>query len=151
MKKIIAVLLFFSSIISASAQDEGVNNNQKAREKISAARAAYITQQLDLTPDEAEKFWPVYNEYTKKRKTLRQQFRQTKKTDIDDSELLEMDLKTKQQELDLEKEYSPRFVKIITAQKLVLLKQAESDFKKLLLQQIEKRQGQKRKHSRVGE
>lgn len=33
-------------------------------EKLQAARIAFITTRLDLTPDQAEKFWPVFNQYS---------------------------------------------------------------------------------------
>ena len=32
-------------------------------EKIQSLKIAFITQKLQLTPDEAQKFWPVYNQY----------------------------------------------------------------------------------------
>lgn len=141
MKKLGVVVSFFFFIISAFAQDdEVVIPEPKVREKINAARAAYITERLALTPDEAEKFWPLYHEYIQKRQGLRQQFRVAKKNGVNETALLDLDLKIKQQELDLEKEYSGRFIKIIPAQKLVTLRQAEIDFKKLLLRQIEQRQ-----------
>ncbi|MDH3322828.1 MAG: sensor of ECF-type sigma factor [Flavobacteriaceae bacterium] len=48
----------------------GINNlsaqQTEKREKLKAYKATYITQELDLTTDEAEKFWPVYNTYQKK-------------------------------------------------------------------------------------
>ncbi len=34
-------------------------------EKIQSLKIAFITQKLQLTPDEAQKFWPVYNQYDK--------------------------------------------------------------------------------------
>jgi hypothetical protein len=42
--------------LSANAQD-GI------RDRIKAQKVAYITEQLDLTVDEAQKFWPIYNRY----------------------------------------------------------------------------------------
>ena len=43
----------------------GVAQN-KNRDKIKAFKTAYITNALELTVDEAEKFWPIYNAYDKK-------------------------------------------------------------------------------------
>jgi hypothetical protein len=48
----------------------------------------------------------------------------------------------KQDQLDLEKDYSQRFQKVITPQKLMNLRQAEGDFRRLLLRQIQERQNQ---------
>jgi hypothetical protein len=113
--------------------------NPQAREKIRAAHAAYITERLQLTASEAEKFWPVYREYGQKRRDLRNPFRDARKAGADEKTLLDLDLKIKQQELDLEKEYSQRFEKIISPEKVVKLQQAEADFRKLLLRQIQQR------------
>jgi len=143
MKKILYILfLFFTTTLAIAQDDEGVAPPQdtKAREKINAARAAYITERLGLTPEEAEKFWPVYREFTDKRQELRQQYRQAKKSGADEKTLLDLDLKIKQQELDLEKNYSGRMLSVISPQKLMTLRQAEGDFRRLLLRQIEQRQ-----------
>jgi hypothetical protein len=139
------IKIFFLSLLSLSAfaqdDDQGIEQpDPKAEQKIKAAHAAYITERLGLTPEEAEKFWPVYREYAEKRKNLRQQLRVAKQKGAAEKELLDLDLKVKQQQLDLEKDYSGRLQKVITPQKLMNLKQAEGDFRKLLLRQIQQRQ-----------
>ena len=59
MKKVlITVFMVFITIINLSAQ-------QGKRERLKAYKTAYITEHLDLTPQEAEKFWPIYNAYEK--------------------------------------------------------------------------------------
>jgi hypothetical protein len=136
------MLLFFP----AFAQDDDKKPDDvqpldpKAEQKIKAAHAAYITERLGLTPEEAEKFWPVYREYAQKRQDLRKQFKEARTKGQDDKSLLDLDLKIKQQELDLEKDYSGRLQKVITPQKLINLRQAEGDFRRLLLRQIQQRQ-----------
>lgn len=139
MKKILFLFLIILSGLSAFAQDDGPIRDPRAREKIRAAHAAYITERLELTSAEAEKFWPVYREYGDKRRELRQQFRDAKRSGENEKDLLDLDLGIKQQELDLEKEYSIRLQKIISPEKLVKLREAEIDFRKLLLRQIQQR------------
>ena len=51
---------------SASAQDKKVKG-EGMKEKMKAERIAFITHKVDLTPAEAEKFWPMYNEICKQR------------------------------------------------------------------------------------
>jgi hypothetical protein len=153
MKTLKIFLLILISLPVFAQDDEMGQKYPNAREKINAARAAYITQRLNLTTDEAEKFWPLYNEFTQKRQVLRKQYRQAKKSGQDEKTLLDLDFKIKQQELDLEKDYSDEFLKVISPQKLVLLHQAEDDFRKLLIRQIEMRQGgrmEKRQRLRGG-
>lgn len=144
--KILKILLFILLALPAFAQEgdiDEVQTDPTAREKIRAAHAAYITERLGLTAEEAERFWPVYREYTQKRLRLRQQLRDARNSKQDEKAILDLDLKIKQQQLDLEKEYSTRFQEIITPQKLVNLRQAERDFIQLVMRQIHQRQNQR--------
>ena len=129
--------------LAAFAQDDELPQpqDQKVRDKIEAARIAYITDQLELTPAEAEKFWPIYREFAEKRREIRQQLRQTRKANPNqsDEELVNQQFKAKQQELDLEKDYSGRLIKVISAQKLRSLPQAEKNFRQMILDQIQRR------------
>jgi hypothetical protein len=54
--QLLSLLLLFC--LPAMAQKD------KIRERIKAQRIAFITQRLALTPDEAQKFWPVYNQFS---------------------------------------------------------------------------------------
>ncbi|MDE0560902.1 hypothetical protein OU792_12960 [Algoriphagus sp. NF] len=49
-------------IISVQAQRRGID-----RERLEAARIAFITTRLDLSPEQAEKFWPIFNEFNEQR------------------------------------------------------------------------------------
>ena len=140
-KRVIFLCTIIVCSLAAMAQQEPGENirDPRAREKIRAAHAAYITERLELTTSEAEKFWPVYREYGDKRRALRQQLRKEKSEGADEAKLLDLDLKIKQQELDLEKDYTRRLQKIIPPEKLLKLRQAEVDFRKLLLRQIQQR------------
>jgi hypothetical protein len=139
LKIMTAFLLFATLAFAQEDEAEALQQDPKAQQKIKAAHAAYITEHLGLTPEEAEKFWPVYREYAAKRQSIRQQYRDAKKSGQDEKSLLELDLKIKQQELDLEKDYSGRFQKVITPQKMMNLRQAEKDFRRLILRQIQQR------------
>lgn len=134
------------------AQDEDEipsGQDPNVRSKIQAARVAYITDQLALTPEEAEKFWPIYREFIERRKSLRQQINRAKanpdpaKTaEQNDQVLVEQQLDVKQKELDLEKDYSAKLLKVISAQKLRTLPDAERRFRQMILDQIQRRQQQ---------
>jgi len=142
----ILLLLLTFIWLPALAQEEPAEGVRDPRggERIRAAHAAYITQRLELTSAEAEKFWPLYREYAGKRRSLRQQLRDARMKGADEKTLLELDLQIKQQELDLEKDYTGRFQKVIDANKLVKLRQAEVDFRKLVLRQVQQRQRRRR-------
>jgi hypothetical protein len=152
MKKLFAIVLLLITSLAGVAQDEEdtVPQEPKAREKINAARAAYITERLGLTPAEAEKFWPLYREYAQKRQDLKQQFNQAKKQGKPAEELLDLEYKLKQQGLDMEKDYSGKIRQTISPEKMLNLRRAEEDFRKLILQQLQQRQlnNQKRDQQR---
>ena len=146
MKAVFKIIFLSVMAVSAFAQDEDLPQpqDQKVRDKIEAARIAYITDQLQLTPGEAEKFWPVYREFAEKRRGIRQQMREARTADPaqTDQEAVDQQFKMKQQELDLEKDYSGRLLKVISAQKLRSLPQAERKFRQMILDQIQRRQMQ---------
>jgi|NOAtaT_6_FD_contig_31_3904609_length_576_multi_3_in_0_out_0_1 hypothetical protein len=133
-------MLFAFQVGYAQTEDLPEPPDQKAKDKINAARIAFITEKLGLTPAEAEKFWPVYREFAQKRQQLQQQYREAQRAGKSDKELVELGLQLKQQELDLEKNYSGRLMESISPQKLMALRQAEADFRKIVLQQIKQRQ-----------
>ncbi|TDK42662.1 hypothetical protein [Algoriphagus formosus] len=63
MKKFgIFLILNFLIILSVQAQRRGID-----RERLEAARIAFITTRLDLSPEQAEKFWPIFNEFNEQR------------------------------------------------------------------------------------
>ena len=71
MKKYTLIaLLFFLSVGTSLAQR---SENNYDREKLEAARVAFITTRLDLKPEQAQKFWPIFNVYNDAReKSLRE-------------------------------------------------------------------------------
>jgi hypothetical protein len=150
MKKWIMMLMLPFTVL---AQEEPARD-PRARQRIEAARIAFITERLGLTPEEAEKFWPVYREFYQKRIELRQQLEQARKnqnnnaTEEQQKRLLEMELQVRQRELDLEKEYSGRLLQTIPPQKLLTLRQAENEFREMVLRQIQKRQAQQQRQQK---
>ncbi len=127
----------------------------KVRDKVNAARIGLISSRLGLTPEQAEKFWPIYNEFSQKRMENRQQFRTLQKQ-IDpnkpdpnkEKDLVRLGLKLRQDEVDLEKDYSGRIMNVISAQQLLGLRKAEQEFRQLILQQLQQRRAlQQRKEN----
>jgi len=110
------------------------------KEKIEALRVAFITEQLNLTSEESQKFWPLYNEYQDKLKAARREFKAQSGTfasDKEAQEFLDAELLLKQRELSLYKEYYDKFKKVIPVKKVAHLRQAEEEFKKVLLKKLQ--------------
>ncbi|MFC5623140.1 hypothetical protein [Algoriphagus winogradskyi] len=81
---IIIVLMFFLAVGSTYGQRQGERYD---REKLEAARVAFITTRLDLKPEQAQKFWPIYNVFNESReKSLREMSELGKTRDTDLSE-----------------------------------------------------------------
>lgn len=76
MKNLAIAFLFTLLTFSVYAQ----KNNQVDKEKLEAARVAFITNRLSLSPDQAEKFWPLYNEFQGKRNSMMREMRNISKT-----------------------------------------------------------------------
>ncbi len=158
MKKLLMGILTLFCLGNLAAQENPVEKqNPKNLEKIQAARIALISEKLKLTPAQAEKFWPVYREFTENRMELRKQFRDaernqdvTKPKADRDQELLRLGFQLKQQNVDLEKNYSERLLKVISAQQLLTLPKAEEEFRRMLLQRLQDREDMRemRKESR---
>lgn len=148
MKSIITLLLSFIILVPALAQEEEMPvKDPKAMEKIKAARIAYITEKLNLTPAEAEKFWPIYNEFDQKRQAIKQEAKLARKNQ-DPAKSAEENQKTaiaqqhafKQKELNLEKDYSDRLLNVVSAQKVMSLPKTERDFRTILLKKMQQQQ-----------
>jgi hypothetical protein len=151
MKKLLFTLAAILLALSVQAQDEGMPRKEldpKVQERIKAARVAFITERLALTPEEAEKFWPVYRELSEKRLALREQFEQKKNNpdpkktvEQNEKDLMDYGFQLRQKELDLDREYAPKILNAIPSQKMMMLRKAEDDFRLMIMNQIQKRQG----------
>lgn len=117
-------------------------------QRIQDAKIAIITNRLNLTPEQSTGFWPVYNEYSQKRREIHRAQRKIindKKAEGKTDEQVLNNLKEvqdlKQKELDLEKEYQTRFLKVISASQIIELYKAERTFNDMLIQRLKQRQG----------
>ena len=149
---VLLVRLMVVAILSLFTLNTGFGQNEEMRKKIEAARIALITERLNLTPKQAEKFWPIYNEFTSKRRAARQDFERQKKaipkeqmTEEDRQELVAKGLELKEQEVVLEKEYSKKMLKVISTEQMLSLRGAEGDFRKMLMERINRNRMRDRK------
>jgi hypothetical protein len=129
------------------------NAQQGGKERMKAFKTAYITEELDLSVKEAEKFWPVYNKYDKKLFSLkvekvRKERHRIKELggpqNVSDQEatniVFSMLSAEKEASITREKMYKD-LSKILSPTKLLTLYQAEMNFNKRLLSEYRKRKG----------
>lgn len=134
------LLLTLLSFSSTDAQAQ--RRNEEEMKKIQDAKVAIITNRLSLTPEQSKDFWPIYNEFSQKKREMNRSMRQIIKskgaTASDDQAMNSLkevqDLKQKQ--VELEKEYQDRFLTVISAKQLTELYSAERDFNEMLLQRL---------------
>ena len=125
----------------------------KKRERIEVQKIAFITKQLALTPEEAQKFWPVYNQFSDARKQLHEQHKENRK-DIDnlsDSEIeqvIDNHIILDQKELDIKKKYHAEFKKVLSNKKIAKLYHSEDQFKRELLKRIKGEKGKRTDYKR---
>lgn len=143
---LIFIFVFYSSFPSRAQDSLPVIRNREAMEKIQSARIGLITQRLNLTPEQAQKFWPVYNEYIQKKHELRQEIVASRQdvdrknlSDEESRKVMDRSMDIKQKMLDLEKEYSIRLQQVITPQQILELYKAEEDFRRMILQRLKER------------
>lgn len=116
----------------------------KALEKIESAKIALITERLSLTPEQAEKFWPVYREYSERQLAMRREFQDARKSydpktasDEESQRLLDLGMRIKERQLQMEKDYSERLLLVINQRQLLSLRKAEEDFRAMLLVRLQ--------------
>ena len=134
IKNILIILLFVSA---------GMYSQEHKHEKIKAYKTAYITEKLELSPKEAEEFWPLYNLYDQKFHELRHRERNQiykrmgdefcELTDAEASKLIDTSITLEEEGLQIKREMNTALRKAISSKKIVLLRKVEYDFKRDLL------------------
>lgn len=133
------------AILMPGAYSQHDFHHCKKREQIKAQKVAFITEKLDLTVEEAQKFWPVYNALNDKleeidieKRTLAQKYEENKET-LTDNEVTEIYLKLVEletKEIKLNTEFRKEMKNIISIRKMMELHMAERMFKHELLNKI---------------
>ena len=138
------VLMVFSFITISHAQDDSKHDDEAKRAKVESAKISFITEQLNLTPQQAEKFWPLYKEFNEKRKEIRKSLStlraETQKTSLSEDQIkdnLKAALKLRQKEVDTEKEYFEKYQKVISYRQIAELYRSEKQFAMELIRKLD--------------
>lgn len=125
------MLPIFTLTLSAQNRNRKMDIEDYEKRKIE-----YVQKKAALTQAEATKYFPLNREFTQKKFQLRKQHRDkierikenSNISDLEYRKLLEDDVDVKLQEAALEKEYSKKFEKVLSAEKLYRAQQAEKEF-----------------------
>lgn len=141
-KIVVLSVLLMSSMLFAQHKPD--------KDKIKSLKVAFLTERLDLSSKEAQTFWPIYNEYEQKRDAMHEQkqdrvYRKMKDaenlSEKEAGELIKQYLTFEENEEELDKNFTERVSKVISAKKTMLLLRSEYEFKKQLLKQYRYNKG----------
>ncbi len=150
MKRLFAISFALCILsIAAFAQwmpQGGSDQGRQGADRINAAKVAFFTQQLDLSVAEAEKFWPIYNEYNKEVEQARAGIRgammkmndPNKKADELKAALKEY-TDSQKKEAQLTENYITKLLRVMPVEKVAKVFTTEDMFRMQLLYQF--RQG----------
>jgi hypothetical protein len=123
MKKYLLILTLLLGIFAmAFAQENQPADEQTKQERIKALYVAYVTQQLQLTPEEAQKFWPVHTQFETDLKAVR----------TDQPELVKEEAR-----LNIKKRYQENFTRILGNNRCERFFRLNDDFKRKLRDRLQ--------------
>lgn len=142
MKRLIIPVLALIICFNAYSQ-----RDDKMHERVRAQKVAFITQRLDLSPDEAQKFWPIYNAFEQKvnemrHNDLKEVRKAMKRGDLSENEaqnLLEKFMKVEDKLHIAKKQLVKDLGNVIPPQKIIQLKITEEAFNKKLMKMLQQR------------
>ena len=132
MRTIVFYILILFIGIPSYAQKE--TSSRYSQEKLESAKVAFVIKRLDLSLQQAEKFWPLYNQHNEERRKLMRQINELSNAvnaDIDDKQALELinrKFELKKEILDLENAFTKKIVEIISPVQAIKLSDVNRDF-----------------------
>jgi hypothetical protein len=149
MKKIITILVVIILMVSSLKSFCQDIDLLEGKEKLETQKIAFITQKLNLTIEESQIFWPVYNEFTNKKQQIQTKRRDMLKNiaqnfktmpDAEIEKASDVIVALEMEEATLAQEYHAKFKKALPIKKVLKYYQAENQFKKFLLRELKNRQ-----------
>jgi len=112
------------------AQDDGdqKDGDQKGG-KLEALKIGYLTKKLDLTTEEAQRFWPVYNKYTEEIRGIRKEQRQKNLSELEAEDKM----------LNVRKRYNGEFSRALTPEKANNFFRSEKEFGNFIRNELQQR------------
>ena len=144
MKKgvmVIVVLIIVSVSGSVLAQNANLD-------RLNAYKIAFFTRRLNLTPREAEKFWPVYNEFQNNRNKIQQERGQLNRNFNQEASLMSDEqlsaagdklIELEVRETELAVTFHKQLKGILPPVKILRLYQAENQYRMQLLKELQER------------
>ena len=131
---LIGLLICTLPVFSQSFNREGGGN------RIEALKIAFLTKKLNLSPEEAQSFWPIYNQYAAEMR----QARIAQRTNV------ASELQTEEKILGIRKKYSVEFKKALSDEKIDTFFRSEKDFGNYVQKELSERRERRQQLNRDG-
>ena len=150
MKRILiaAACLLAATALFAQPQKPSEEQRKKDFERIKAEKIAFITSELDLSPEEAQVFWPVYNQCWKESMSAHKammdafgEFRGPKGDALSEAELekkLDAYIQANKASNQVMSDWYPKFREVLPVRKVAKLYQAEEAFQRRMIDNLKK-------------
>jgi Spy/CpxP family protein refolding chaperone len=125
MKKILLILMFVCTAAGITLAQEG--GETPGGGKLQAYQIAFLTKKLNLTPEEAQRFWPVFNKYQDEIRISRIQSKQS--TEVEKEE----------KEVNIRKKYFDEFSKVLNREKADRVFKADKEFRDVVRKELMER------------
>lgn len=131
-------IIFFTLLLFGLSVN-GQENRQKLRDQIESRRVAYLSEKLDLTPEEAQQFWPVFNAYKKDLSDCRmdkERFGNSELSAEESETVLNEYIDKEQKAVDFKKNYIPKMKSIIGPQRTLKVFILDRKFKETMMREL---------------
>src|ERR1700730_13027431 len=126
MKKLIVIMgMLLAFAVSGFGQE--ADKAQQGGGGIQALQIAFLTQKLNLKPEEAQRFWPVFNQYQDELRKIR----------LEGKDLPEVD--KQQKVVDVRMKYFEEFAQVLNKDSADRVFKAENDFRDVIRKEIQER------------
>jgi len=138
-RKIVIILSVVFVILNfAAIAQQGGESHEARMEKYRSEKVSFLTTRLDLTPTEAEKFWPIYNQMDKERWEAQKARRDLEnkvsaaEESLSDNEIIKLTREfsgSMQKEGVLMVSYNEKLLKVLPPKKVLKLYKTENEFR----------------------
>ena len=129
MKRFLIILFVGLGLSLHGFSQDGEDQQKEGGGKLEALKIAYLTKKLDLTTEEAQRFWPVYNKYTEEIRSIRKEQKQKNLTELDAEDKI----------LSVRKRYNSEFSRALTPEKENNFFRSEKEFGNFIQRELQQR------------
>jgi hypothetical protein len=156
MKTDIRKIMIIAAILVFGAANAFANNETKEdwKEKIQSEKIAFLTMEIELTPQEAQVFWPVYNEINEEKdqamyEVIQYYWEMSKAIEAGKSEkeikaLLDKYLEAQEKQRKIDEDAAEKYKKVLSTTKVAKLYIGEEKFRRQHIRKLRDMQGQKK-------